>query len=100
MRLHRHLIRRHALTVLESPPDDRSNSRLPAQDAVGFVGLGRMGTAMAANLAAAGRRVVGYVRRADQIGKLAALGLKPTTSIADLFDCAIVVSMLPDDDAV
>jgi 3-hydroxyisobutyrate dehydrogenase-like beta-hydroxyacid dehydrogenase len=88
------------LTVLESPPDDRSNSRLPAQDAVGFVGLGRMGTAMAANLAAAGRRVVGYVRRADQIGKLAALGLKPTTSIADLFDCAIVVSMLPDDDAV
>ena len=62
------------MTVLESPPDDRSNSRLPAQDAVGFVGLGRMGTAMAANLAAAGRRVVGYVRRADQIGKLAAVG--------------------------
>ena len=33
-------------------------------------------------------------------GKLAALGLKPTTNIANLFDCEIVISMLPDDDAV
>jgi 3-hydroxyisobutyrate dehydrogenase-like beta-hydroxyacid dehydrogenase len=34
------------------------------------------------------------------MGKLAALGLKPTMNIADLFDCAVVISMLPDDDAV
>jgi glycerol-3-phosphate dehydrogenase len=34
------------------------------------------GTAMAANLAAAGRRVIAYVRRPDQMDKLAALGLK------------------------
>src|ERR1700759_3421258 len=39
---------------------------------VGFVGLGRMGAAMAANLAAAGRRVIGYVRRPEQ-GQLEAL---------------------------
>jgi 3-hydroxyisobutyrate dehydrogenase-like beta-hydroxyacid dehydrogenase len=32
--------------------------------------------------------------------KLAALGLRPTTEITDLFDCEVVVSMLPDDDAV
>jgi 3-hydroxyisobutyrate dehydrogenase-like beta-hydroxyacid dehydrogenase len=67
---------------------------------IGFVGLGRMGTAMAANLAAAGHRVIAYVRRAERIGELAALGLEPTTDIADLFDCGIVVGMLPDDRAV
>jgi len=31
---------------------------------------------------------------------LAALGLKPTTNITDLFDCEVVISMLPDDTAV
>jgi len=67
---------------------------------IGFVGLGHMGTAMAANLAASGRRVIAYVRRSDQIGRLEALGLRPTTEIGDLLDCKIVISMLPDDDAV
>jgi 3-hydroxyisobutyrate dehydrogenase-like beta-hydroxyacid dehydrogenase len=67
---------------------------------IGFVGLGRMGAAMAANLAAKGRPVIAYVRRQDQIGKLEALGLAPTTDITDLFDCDVVISMLPDDDAV
>ena len=77
-----------------------SSSRPPAQGEIGFVGLGQMGTAMAANLASAGRRVIAYVRRPEQQGRLAALGLKPTTNIADLFDCEIVISMLPDDAAV
>jgi 3-hydroxyisobutyrate dehydrogenase-like beta-hydroxyacid dehydrogenase len=86
--------------LLEQRGGSGSNSRLPAQGGVGFIGLGHMGTAMAANLAAAGRRVVGYVRRPEQMGKLAALGLKPTTEIANLFDCEVVISMLPDDDAV
>jgi 3-hydroxyisobutyrate dehydrogenase-like beta-hydroxyacid dehydrogenase len=67
---------------------------------VGFVGLGQMGKAMAANLAAAGRRVVAYIRRPEQADKLAALGLEPTTNFTDLFDCGIVISMLPDDAAV
>ncbi len=58
-----------------------------------------MGTAMAANLAAAGHRVIAYVRRADQMDKLAELGLKPTTKITDLFDSEIVISVLPDDAA-
>jgi len=59
-----------------------------------------MGTAMAANLTAAGRRVIAYVRRPDQIGKLAAPGLRPTTDIVDLLDCEVVINMLPDDAAV
>ena len=67
---------------------------------IGFVGLGHMGAAMAANLVAAGRRVIAYVRRPDQIARLEALGLRPTTDIGDLLDCKIVISMLPDDDAV
>jgi 3-hydroxyisobutyrate dehydrogenase-like beta-hydroxyacid dehydrogenase len=67
---------------------------------IGFVGLGHMGRPMAANLAAAGRRVIAYVRRSDQLGELAGLGLSPTTDIGDLLDCDVVISMLPDDDAV
>jgi 3-hydroxyisobutyrate dehydrogenase-like beta-hydroxyacid dehydrogenase len=67
---------------------------------VGFIGLGRMGTAMAANLSAAGHRVIAYVRHPDRIADLAKLGLKPTTDISTLFGCAVVISMLPDDDAV
>jgi len=77
-----------------------SNGRTPVQGEIGFVGLGHMGTAMAANLAAAGRRVIAYVRRPQQMGKLVALGLKPTTDITKLFDCEVVISMLPDDAAV
>jgi 3-hydroxyisobutyrate dehydrogenase-like beta-hydroxyacid dehydrogenase len=67
---------------------------------IGFIGLGRMGSAMAANLAAAGDRVTAYVRHADQIPKLAADHLQPTTDITRLFDCEIVVSMVSDDAAV
>src|SRR4051812_43771684 len=90
--------------ALVPPREDRggsgSGARRLLQGEIGFVGLGHMGTAMAANLAASGRRVVAYVRRPDQIGKLEALGLKPTTDIVDLLDCELVISMLPDDDAV
>jgi 3-hydroxyisobutyrate dehydrogenase-like beta-hydroxyacid dehydrogenase len=74
--------------------------RTPLQGHIGFVGLGHMGTAMAANLAAAGRQVVAYVRRPEQMGKVAALGLKPTSQIAAVYDCEFVISMLPDDAAV
>jgi 3-hydroxyisobutyrate dehydrogenase-like beta-hydroxyacid dehydrogenase len=87
-----------------SPRKHRGGAELAGRPSVlgeiGFIGLGHMGTAMAANLAAAGRRVVAYVRRPDQIGKLEALGLRPTTDIVDLLDCEVVISMLPDDDAV
>src|ERR1700677_182033 len=67
---------------------------------IGFVGLGHMGTAMAANLASSGRRVAAYVRRPDQMGSLIGLGLSPTLEFASLFECEIVISMLPDDAAV
>jgi 3-hydroxyisobutyrate dehydrogenase-like beta-hydroxyacid dehydrogenase len=89
----------------ENPPRERRDGSALAdrplvQGDIGFVGLGHMGTAMAANLAATGRRVIAYVRRPDQIGKLEALRLNPTTDIGDLLDCEVVISMLPDDAAV
>jgi 3-hydroxyisobutyrate dehydrogenase-like beta-hydroxyacid dehydrogenase len=89
----------------ENTPDERGGGsgsavRPPVAGDIGFVGLGHMGTAMAANLAAAGRRVIACVRRPDQVGRLEALGLRPTTDIGDLLDCELVISMLPDDDAV
>lgn len=76
------------------------SARRSALGEIGFVGLGNMGKPMAANLVAAGRRVIAHVRRSDQFGELEALGLKPTTDIGDLLDCDVVISMLPDDDAV
>jgi 3-hydroxyisobutyrate dehydrogenase-like beta-hydroxyacid dehydrogenase len=84
---------------LERGCDPGSNNSPSAQSGIGFVGLGHMGTAMAANLAATGVEVVAYVRRPEQMGKLTALGLKPTTNISNLFDCEVIISMLPDDDA-
>ncbi len=71
-----------------SPPSEAmsSHGRVSAEGEIGFVGLGHMGTAMAANLAATGQRVIAYVRRPDQIDELVALGLKPTTEFTKLFD--------------
>jgi len=77
-----------------------ANDRPPPPSDVGFVGLGRMGAAMAANLVAAGHRVLAHVRTPNQAERLSALGLKATTDIADLFGCKLVITMLPDDEAV
>jgi 3-hydroxyisobutyrate dehydrogenase-like beta-hydroxyacid dehydrogenase len=74
--------------------------RRPLQGHIGFIGLGHMGAAIAANLAATGRQVIAYVRHPEQMGKLAALGLKPTTDITEMYDREFVISMLPDDAAV
>ena len=74
--------------------------RRPVEERIGFIGLGRMGAAMATNLVQAGCDVRAYVRRPERIKELAALGLDTTAEVADLFDCEIVVSMLPDEKAV
>ena len=87
-------------TALDRSGGSGTSGRLAAEAKIGFVGLGHMGTAMARNLAAAGGRVIAYIRRPDQMEKLVALGLQPTSDFSDLFDCEIVISMLPDDKAV
>ncbi len=60
--------------------------RQPALGEIGFVGLGHMGAAMAANLVASGRRVIAYVRRPDQIARLETPGFR-ATDFGDLLDC-------------
>jgi 3-hydroxyisobutyrate dehydrogenase-like beta-hydroxyacid dehydrogenase len=88
----------------EAAPSERRTGDGSSRDTpvrkVGFVGLGHMGSAMAANLSAAGYRVIAYVRRPDRFDSLMALGIQPTTDFTHLFDCDIVVTMLPDDAAV
>jgi 3-hydroxyisobutyrate dehydrogenase-like beta-hydroxyacid dehydrogenase len=79
---------------------DTSTGRSPTPGKIGFVGLGNMGTAMAANLAAAGCHVIGYVRRRELVDKVHGFGVTPTMDIAELFDCEVVISMLSDDAAV
>src|SRR3954451_21688056 len=69
--------------------DAESAGGQPVVGEIGFVGLDKMGAAMAANLTAAGRRIAAYVRRPDLIGWLEALGLKPTTDPGDLLDCKV-----------
>lgn len=86
-------------TPLEQPTGFGSIDRLSPLGDIGFVGLGRMGAAMAANLAASGSRVIAYVRRRDQIDRLKPLSLEPTTDFTRLFKCKVVISMLTDDDA-
>src|SRR3981081_942071 len=83
-----------------SERDDAATDRSPTPGKIGFVGLGRMGAAMAANLAAAGYHVVGYVRRQELMDKVQGRGVIPTMDVSELFDCEIAVCMLPDDDAV
>jgi 3-hydroxyisobutyrate dehydrogenase-like beta-hydroxyacid dehydrogenase len=89
----------HETTPLQQPTGFGSIGRLPQLGEIGFVGLGRMGTAMAANLAGSGGHVIAYVRSPDHIDRLEALHLAPTTDFTKLFECNVVISMLPDDDA-
>jgi 3-hydroxyisobutyrate dehydrogenase-like beta-hydroxyacid dehydrogenase len=89
------------ISTLASPSSEaKPSGRGATQAEIGFIGLGRMGTAMAANLVAGGHRVTAYVRRADQMDRLATLGLDPTTQFADLFDRDVIISMVSDDDAI
>jgi 3-hydroxyisobutyrate dehydrogenase-like beta-hydroxyacid dehydrogenase len=94
------LVRSGATTPVDKQSVTNERTKTVAVPQVGFVGLGRMGKAMAANLATAGHEVIAYVRRPEQFGQLEALRLHPTTDVADLFDCGFVITMLPDDDAI
>jgi 3-hydroxyisobutyrate dehydrogenase-like beta-hydroxyacid dehydrogenase len=67
---------------------------------VGFIGLGRMGAAMAANLLKAGHEVTVYNRSPDKARALSALGARVATSIADACRGEAVITMLANDEAV
>jgi 3-hydroxyisobutyrate dehydrogenase-like beta-hydroxyacid dehydrogenase len=80
---------------------------LPAQQGyservyrVGVVGLGHMGHAFAVNLIADGHQVFAYDRDPKHIQTLLGTGARGATQLADLAPCDVVVSSLPDDDAL
>lgn len=67
---------------------------------LGFVGLGAMGRAMAANLLAAGHRVRVWNRSRPPVDELAARGAEPAGEPAEVAAADVVISMLADDAAV
>jgi UDP-N-acetyl-D-mannosaminuronate dehydrogenase len=82
---------------LASAPDRGGPERKPLDGTIGFIGLGHMGGTMAANLAAGGCKVIGYVREPGSAQTLKALGVEPTNDRSRLFACDFVISMVPDD---
>ncbi|BBX68217.1 NAD(P)-dependent oxidoreductase [Mycolicibacterium psychrotolerans] len=67
---------------------------------IGFVGLGNMGSGMAANLLASGHQVVAYNRSPGKAAALAERGATAAATAAEVCDSEVVVSMLADDAAV
>jgi 2-hydroxy-3-oxopropionate reductase len=64
---------------------------------IGFIGLGIMGSPMAANLARAGHQVAGHDHKQSAMDRLAAAGGKGAPTIADAVrDAEVVITMLPD----
>jgi 3-hydroxyisobutyrate dehydrogenase-like beta-hydroxyacid dehydrogenase len=67
---------------------------------VGFIGLGRMGSGMAANLLKAGHTVTAYNRTRSRVEALTAKGAKLAASVAEACRGDAVVTMLANDEAV
>src|SRR5260221_5731337 len=67
---------------------------------VGFVGIGRMGSAMAANLLKAGHRVRAWDRSAAALRALQAQGAEIAADAQDAFCGDALFSMLPNDEAM
>jgi 2-hydroxy-3-oxopropionate reductase len=64
---------------------------------VGFIGLGIMGTPMAAHLVAAGHRVTGYNTSPASVDRLVAAGGVGAGSVAEAVrDAEVVITMLPN----
>jgi len=70
-------------------------------DLIGFVGLGKMGRPMAANLCRKGNRLVVYDVNSEPCRALGELGAEIGKSVADVAArCRVVFTMLPDSSVV
>jgi 3-hydroxyisobutyrate dehydrogenase-like beta-hydroxyacid dehydrogenase len=67
---------------------------------VGVVGLGHMGHAFAVNLIEDGYRVLVNDRDPKRIVELASMGGGSAARLSELVDCNVVITSLPDDDAL
>lgn len=70
--------------------DSAATPGTPAAGTVGWLGTGRMGTAMAGRLLDAGERVVVWNRTAAKTGPLTARGARAVDQITDLGECEVV----------
>ena len=85
----------HDQEARRSAPRDRAPAR------VSLIGLGRMGTQMAARLLAAGFAVTGFDLSPDARDRASRLGADTVVRVEDAFrDAEIVITMLPDSIAV
>ena len=66
---------------------------------IGFIGLGRMGAAMAANLVKAGHDVSVFNRSRGKSGSVVELGAREAADLADACRGEVVITMLADDEA-
>src|ERR1700757_4910873 len=67
---------------------------------VGFLGTGRMGKAMAANLLKAGHRVRAWDKSPAALGELKAAGAEIAAGAAETVSGDALISMLPNDQAL
>jgi 3-hydroxyisobutyrate dehydrogenase-like beta-hydroxyacid dehydrogenase len=67
---------------------------------IGFIGLGNMGAAMAANLLKAGHEVTAYNRSPGKVAALVEQGALPAASVREACQGDVVVTMLSNDAAV
>jgi len=65
---------------------------------IGFIGLGNMGSAIAARLIGPGRRLKVWNRSPAAVARLVSAGAEPAASPAEAVDADVVFSMLPNDD--
>jgi 3-hydroxyisobutyrate dehydrogenase-like beta-hydroxyacid dehydrogenase len=87
-----------AMTTKNLP--DRSTLTTSARCFAGVVGLGHMGTAFALNLITDGHRVIAYDRDPAHVEALRAAGAEDASKLADLSACDVVLTSLPDDEAL
>src|SRR5256885_7939053 len=66
---------------------------------IGFIGLGRMGAAMAANLVRAAHDVTVFNRSPEKRRALLELGAREAGSVADACHGELIITMLADDTA-
>lgn len=67
---------------------------------IGFIGLGNMGSGMAANLLSAGHDVVVFNRSPEKTVLLAERGATAASTVSAACDADVVITMLADDPAV
>lgn len=67
---------------------------------IGFIGLGQMGSGMAARLQASGQPLTVFNRSPEKMQDLIDLGAKAAHSLGDFADADVIFTMLADDRAV